>query len=74
MTLRAADVRFPQGHPSPAARELILRLLDECGGQRAGYEACIGSEWMRANNRHWILADNRFVYEISAVESQYLIR
>ncbi|KAH7727381.1 CAMK protein kinase [Aphelenchoides avenae] len=62
---RGVAHRVPANSPSVSARVLIEKLLEEDDRQRASYKDCVGSEVMHLYvSAKWILADNRFVYEI----------
>lgn len=62
---RTAGAPVPANSPSVSARVLIEKLLEEDDRQRASYKDCVGSEVMHLYvSAKWILADNRFVYEI----------
>ncbi|MCP9264910.1 Serine/threonine-protein kinase MARK2 [Dirofilaria immitis] len=50
--------------PSDAARDLILRLMNEDYRFRGGYNTILNSEWMKNFHNEWLIIDQHFTYEV----------
>ncbi|KAM3727262.1 Testis-specific serine/threonine-protein kinase [Dirofilaria immitis] len=55
---------FSAGIPSDAARDLILRLMNEDYRFRGGYNTILNSEWMKNFHNEWLIIDQHFTYEV----------
>ncbi|VDK77140.1 unnamed protein product [Litomosoides sigmodontis] len=56
-------VTFPRNVLSPAARTLILCLMNEDCHFRGTYNTILNSEWMKSYDK-WLIAGRHFIYEV----------
>ncbi|CAG9533671.1 unnamed protein product [Cercopithifilaria johnstoni] len=54
---------FSEGILSPAARTLIMCLMNEDYRFRGTYDTILNSEWMKSYNK-WLIAGQNFIYEV----------